>query len=409
MRIEELRRREIDDRTRIEARFVYEDCELRPVDVFYEAGPPLAAALEATPEAFVLSGLPIALWEGERRLSVEGALDETLADGLVRASSLLASWYERCGALRLEPTEGFRVTTRRPAPRRVALFSGGCDAFAMLRENRDVFPLDHPDSIRHVVYAFGFSFLDRFKGEEQPRFRARYDAHARRLETLGQRVGFELIRVDTNVRLLDPSREPFYYAAHSGAFLAPLVASPGFVSDALIASSGEGGPVQSPHGSHPLLDPCYSTGPVRVHHMQPQVSRMEKLRMIAEWEPAYDTLQVCHGWRAPSPEVLNCGKCEKCVRTMVELLVCEALPRFTSFPCDDVTPEMIEATEIKAQYDYLTLPEILDGLERIGRHDLLRAIRAKVKGLPEHHPGPPSVKWRRTLSRRIRRMRPLRR
>jgi hypothetical protein len=408
MRIEELGRRRAGDRARIKARFVYEDADLPPIEVYYEAGPPLADALEATPEAFVLPAFPLALWEGERRLKVEGALDTTLANGLGRAGSLLASWYERCGSLTLEPVNGFRAVRPGSKSRAVALFSGGVDALAMLRENRRLVPRDHPHSIRTVVYAFGFSFLDRPDGVEDPRMRARYEAQARRLEVLGERVGFTLVRLDTNVRRLDPSREPFHEAAHSAAFLAPLVASPSYVSDALIASAGEGGPVQTPHGSHPMLDIHYATGAVRVHHMQPQVSRTDKLGMIADWEPAYDTLQVCHGGRGRDlpPETPNCGMCEKCVRTMVGLLVWKALPRFTTFPRDDVTPEMIDAIQIRAPYTYITMVELLAGLERVGRGDLVRAIRAQVERVTtEGHWARQKRKWRRSLAKRLGRLR----
>jgi hypothetical protein len=382
MRIEELGSQRIGDRVRIKARYVYEDTDLPPIEVYYEAGPPLADALEATPDAFALTGFPLALWEGERRLKVEGALDTTLANGLGQAGALLASWHERCSSLTLEPVDGFYPVRQRPEPHAAALFSGGVDAMAMLCENRRLVPLDHPLSIRTAMYAFGFSFLDRPDGLEDPRMRARYEAQARRLEALGERIGFTLVRLDTNVRRLDPSREPFHEAAHSAAFLAPLVASPSYVSDALIASVGEGGPVQTPHGSHPLLDVQYGTGAVRVHHMQPQVGRTDKLGMIADWEPAYDTLQVCHGGKDRSSDLTNCGRCEKCVRTMLGLLVWNALPRFSTFPHDNVTPKMIDNIRVRSAYCYLTMNELLAGLQRVDRHDLVRAIQAQVNEGP---------------------------
>jgi len=406
MRIENLRRHRVGDRTRIEASYVYEDANLPPVDIYYEAGPPLADALEATPEAFVLSGYPIALWEGERRLKVEGALDRKLAEGLEKAGALLSSWYGRCGSLVVEPTEGLRDLKPRPGPNAVSLFSGGADACAMVCENRRTFPLDHPESIRSVVYAFGFSFLDRKTGEEDPFMRARHEAQAKRIEAFAKRVDLDLTRLDTNVRLLDLRREPFYYAAHGSAFLAPLVASPGYVSDAFIASAGEGGPVQGAHGSHPVLDELYSTGAVRIRHMQPQVARTDKLRMLSDWDPAFDTLQVCHGWLADSPEQVNCGRCEKCVRTMVGLIICDALPRFRTFPVDDVTPEMIEGVEIHAKYDYLTVPEVIAGLACVGRIDLVQAIQAKAERLPMRRPSfGHTERWHRKLERTLRRLR----
>jgi hypothetical protein len=407
VRIENLRRHRVGDRMRIEARFIYEDSNLPPVDVYYEAGPPLADALESIPEAFVLSGLPIALWEGERRLKVEGALDAKLAAGLGRASALLASWYDRCGSIVIEPTDGLRNTKPRPQPRAVALMSGGVDALGMLVDNRRRFALDDPSSIRTVVYAFGYSFLDRPKGEVDPFMRARYEAQATRLEALGEQVGFDVVRLDSNVRLLDPHRDPFYYTAHGGAYLAPLVASPGCVSDALIASVGEGGPTQTPHGSHPRLDVEYTTGAVQVRHEQVGVPRTDKVRMIAAWEPAFGVLQVCPGWLAPSPDVVNCGQCEKCIRTMVGLLVHDALAKFTTFPHDDVTPEMIDAIQIKPRYDYLTVPEVIAGLESIGREDLVRAIHARVERQPRRKSAGPTRRWHRVVENGLRRFRRL--
>ncbi len=405
MRIEDLCRRTVGDRARIEARFVYEDADLPALEVYYEAGPPLADALEATSEAFVLATFPLALWMGERRLKVEGALDTTLAAGLGQAAKLLAAWYERCGSLTLEPVNGFRALRPRSEPRAVALFSGGVDAMAMLRENRRLVPLDHPHAIRTVVCAFGYAPLDLPGGVEDPLRRVRYEAQCRRLEALGERVGFTLVRLDTNVLCLHPSLQPFLEAAFSAAFLAPLVASPSYVSDALIASIGEGGRVQAPHGSHPMLDIHYSTGAVRVHHMQPQLSRTDKLGLIADWEPAYDTLQVCHGRRAPPPETVNCGMCDKCVRTMVGLLGLKALPRFTTFPQDDVTPEMIDAIRVKPPYYYLTMSDLLAGLERVGRDDLVRAIQAQVERLTETRWARQTRRWRRSLAKRFGRLR----
>jgi hypothetical protein len=402
MLIEDLRRRSVGDRTRIEARITYEDADLPPLDLYYEADSPLAGALEATPEAFVTAAFPMALWMGERRLKVEGALDTTLAAGLKEVAALLAAWFERCGSLTLEPVNGFHAVRPCSEPRAVALFSGGVDAMTMLCENRRLVPLDHPHAIRTMVHAFGYSKSDCSDGVEDPFKWTRNEAQHRRIEALGERVGFEVVRLETNVLGLHPDVEPFYEAAHSAGFLAPLVASPSYVTDALIASTGEGGGVPTPHGSHPMLDILYSTGAVRVHHTQPQLSRLEKLGLIAEWEPAYDTLQVCTGRSArkiSNPETANCGKCEKCVRTMLGLLIWKALPRFTTFPHDDVTTDMIDAIKVKGPYCYLTMPDLHAGLESIGRSDLVRAIQAQVN----------EGRWARTRRlRRVKRLKQLR-
>jgi hypothetical protein len=244
--------------------------------------------------------------------------------------------------------------------------------------------------------------MDYRGDEEVPRRRARYEGQACRAEALGRRVGFTVSRLDTNVVGLHPTPVPFYKAGLSAAYLAPLVASPAFLSDALIASEGEGGrAVELSHGAHPMLDGHYSTGAVRVHHVQSLVTRTEKLGLIADWEPAYGTLQVCHGEWVKSPELPNCGRCEKCVRTMVALTVWGALPRFTSFDHDDVTPEMIDALRLRPDVDYLTVPDLLAGLERVGRDDLLRAIRAQQARWTESRWGRLKRRTRRTVRKRL--------
>jgi hypothetical protein len=405
MRIEDLDRLIVGDRVRIEARFVYEDVDLPPLTVYYEAGPPLADALEAIPEAFALPAFPIALWEGEQRLKLEGALDTTLSAGLGQVASLLADWYGRCSSPPvIEPAQGHRVLRPRPEHRTVALFGGGVDTMAMMSENRRLLPLDHANSIRSVVYAFGFSVFDFPDGSANPRMLDRYQAQASRFEALGERIGFELSRLESNVLSLHPSVEPFYEAAGAGALLAPLVASPGFVSDAWIASDGEGGSVKTPHGSHPMLDVLYSTGAVRIHHVQPQVTRNEKLGMIASWEPAYDTLVVCHGELEPPEDTPNCGKCEKCVRTMVGLVSWDALPRFTTFPFDDVTPAMIDAIWIRQAYTFITMPDVLAGLLRVGRTDLVQALEARVDQFSEGRWARRRRGWKHSIVKRLPRL-----
>jgi hypothetical protein len=243
------------------------------------------------------------------------------------------------------------------------------------------------------VHGFGYSLTDQPGGVEDPYKRARYEAQHRRILALGERLDFTVTPIETNVLCLHPDTEPYYRIAFSGGFLAPLAAASSYVSDALIASAGKGG-IPDPHGSHPMLDPLYSTGAVRMHHAQPQLTRLDKIALIADWEPAFDTLRVCFGQKISDPEMPNCGICEKCVRTMLGLIVWDALPRFTTFPLDDVSPEMIAAVRIRPDYVYLGMPDLLAGLDRVGREDLIHAIRSRLERLNETRWDRLRRKWR---------------
>ena len=86
-------------------------------------------------------------------------------------------------------------------------------------------------------------------------------------------------------------------------------------------------------GSHHRTDSGWSSSRLRVTHIGAELRRAVKLQRIADERVVQRNLRVCWENRAPSG---NCGECEKCVRTMLVLTMCDRLDRFTVFPHDDV-------------------------------------------------------------------------
>ena len=70
-----------------------------------------------------------------------------------------------------------------------------------------------------------------------------------------------------------------------------------------------------PFRSHPMTDPLISNGFTRVEH-HGMVSRVAKTVAIAQSPQALAFLRVCN-----ASEKVNCGECEKCLRTMATLAV----------------------------------------------------------------------------------------
>ncbi|MFV1957894.1 MAG: hypothetical protein ACC662_00635 [Planctomycetota bacterium] len=390
----------VGDRSRIEADVVFEDVDRPPVRVFFEADGVLAPVLEAHPEAFAMSALPAAVWQGERRLRIDGALDRTLAAGLEQAMTLFQSWFEHCRPLKLEPTQGLATRTPATEPYAVALCSGGVDALVMLQEDLATYPRTHPRAIRTIVLFFGASSFDFVDGKPSPAHERAHERTLRRLATLADRLGFSLAQVRTNAASLHTDALPYIDMGHSAVLLAPLVASGRRVTDAHLASSGAGAR-HPPHGSHPLLDELYSTSAVRVHLDQPLVSRHEKLGRLAGWAPAQDVVSPCHDPLDLPQGQVNCGVCEKCVRTMTGLLAWGALSRFSAFPADDVTPEMILSVEMKSRIDFLEATDLLEHLEAVGRRDLAEAVRENVRRQTESRWRKRRRKWRRSVRKRL--------
>ena len=78
-----------------------------------------------------------------------------------------------------------------------------------------------------------------------------------------------------------------------------------------------------------MLDPLWSSESLRVVHDGGAVTRIDKVRHLADNPVALDTLRVC---AVPDRATYNCCRCEKCLRTMVALEIAGVLSRSRAFP-----------------------------------------------------------------------------
>jgi hypothetical protein len=147
----------------------------------------------------------------------------------------------------------------------------------------------------------------------------------RRLASTAARLGKRLLVVRTNIRaLLDPSIT--WEIAHGPALTAvALLLSPRF--ERILIGAGMTYGQLFNRGSHPLHDHLWSTERCRIEHHGAHLTRAAKTSQAAQSQEALDVLRVC--WR--HVDRYNCGRCEKCVRTMVALEVLGALERCPTF------------------------------------------------------------------------------
>ena len=133
-------------------------------------------------------------------------------------------------------------------------------------------------------------------------------------------------------------------------------------------------------GSHPLLDPNYSSVDLRIRHDGLALSRLKKVEIIKDWDIALNHLRVCNQGHRYEPGKLNCGRCEKCIRTALELLVVDRLDRCVTLPYDDVTPDMVKQYgDIHDDYVISCYLDLIPSLNQIGRQDLVRAIEYRME------------------------------
>ena len=101
---------------------------------------------------------------------------------------------------------------------------------------------------------------------------------------------------------------------------APLTAKEN-IGTLLIASSGKRQDLKWPWGSHPVIDNLLRWADVKVVYDSDDIDRQEKIRYFIqphiEKTGYYPTIRVC----TRILDSLNCNKCEKCLRTITELVL----------------------------------------------------------------------------------------
>jgi hypothetical protein len=103
---------------------------------------------------------------------------------------------------------------------------------------------------------------------------------------------------------------------------------------------------------------------------------MEKLKIVAGWDVAFQNFRVC---LANVPDKLNCGRCEKCVRTMLELEALGLLDKTRAFEEDAVDPAWLDAFSITIRVREPFYEELIKPLKARGRKDLAIKIEEKLK------------------------------
>lgn len=162
---------------------------------------------------------------------------------------------------------------------------------------------------------------------------AMYAWHKARAAAFCKRNGFQLVSSDSNIA--DAFSQSFLVThIYSGCFAIYALqklwrtyfyASSGYdLNDFSLVNSENFGA-----GRYELLSlATFSTHELKIYSEGVALTRLDKIRVVAEYEPAYEFLSVC----GKHP---NCGKCRKCKRTLLELYAIDRLDNFrASFDMD---------------------------------------------------------------------------
>ena len=191
-----------------------------------------------------------------------------------------------------------QTSLQEPASQEVGtFFSGGVDGtFTLLR---------HLEEVTSLIFVKGIDMQLTNDGLYDEVWQANVD--------FAKAVDKPIVPAASNIRFFGHAHA-CPWSACMGAGLASIAHALG-LRQTLIAS-GDYYADLVPYGSHPLTDPLWSSSSLEIVHDGSGTQRIEKLRRIAEFSPALQVLRVC--WQ---DKAFNCGKCEKCLRTMVQLRV----------------------------------------------------------------------------------------
>jgi hypothetical protein len=238
-------------------------------------------------------------------------------------------------------------------------FSGGVDSFYSL--------LNHKDEISTVVLVHGFDV------KLSDTILASTVSGA--VRAVANQLNKKVVEVATNLR--DFSNEHVKWNMyHGSALVAVGLLLSGSLARAYIPASHTYCDLM-PWGSHPLIDPLWSTEQFTFVHDGCEATRVEKVAAIAKSEVAMNNLRVC--WRNPNG-AYNCGECDKCLRTMVNLHLAGALGRCKTFPAK-LDFNQIARTPVVNESARAFAKENIRALRaRGGEADLIAAIEDAVHG-----------------------------
>lgn len=368
MKIVNLRSENSTGRVRLSADIIWEDSERPAMELYFETISEFADSLSLNPHAFVVASTIAAMHHNEKRVYMTEEVCPELYDGLKTAMMWLQHWYGYAHNIPALEVGRRSVPEVVPPSRRAGMFiSGGIDSLALLRFNRLNYPVSHPLSIKDGILVCGLELNDEEK----------FQYVQQNLKPLAEDAGISLIPVYTNVRYLDDDWS-FWDSSFEGACFSSIAHSLRDRLSSVSIASTHNIRYSHPHGSHPMLDENYSSYELKIKHELLTLSRFERTKLLADWDVAIDNLRVCNRTRLYSSDKLNCGKCEKCVRTKLSLLILGVLDKSPAFSENDISPELISSLPLLNDTTYPFYPELVDLLEKMGRDDLARSVKRHI-------------------------------
>lgn len=295
----------------------------------------------------VVSNLATFAWAIDADIYVK-ELDKTFLESLNTIKTVMEKWYPNL-PFSTRINVGNTISNSIDCKGYGLLFSGGVDSTTSYIKHRDKKP--------NLIMIWGAD-VPPDKKDFWNRIKNHYEIFAGQENT---KINF----VRTNMRILNETiltlkfgkyltDSSWWGALQHGIGLlglcAPLTVTER-IGEILIASSHAQGLLAYPWGSHPLIDNKVSWANVKVVHDGYNVSRQEKIRYVLKSyikdTGRYPLLRVC--WSQFSN--FNCGKCEKCSRTITGLVLENIDPNKCGFNIDNAFFDCLKQNLVQRKFN----------------------------------------------------------
>jgi hypothetical protein len=290
-------------------------------------------------------------------LEINSAVSESLMSGSQDIQRTMAKWDWDLDVIPIKAESIPSVVSSSRASGVGCFFSGGVDS--------SLSAIRRPD-ITHLITVVGF---DRSLDNKWLAQRV-IQEHRKAAGELGK----DLIVVETNIRQWS-DRHMGWEQSHGAALACVAHAVSGMVGRVYIPSSHYMD-YRIKWGSHPFIDPLWSSEALQIVHDGATYNRVEKLLALARDRRALQWLRVC--WQNPG-DAYNCGRCGKCTRVMIVLRALGILGESPTFP-NELDTERVAALRLTTEDTLNVTKLILSFLEETGSDpEVERALRTSVR------------------------------
>ncbi|MES2073178.1 MAG: hypothetical protein V4488_22690 [Pseudomonadota bacterium] len=333
----------------------------------------MAADLSDNGNPWLAAMLPMAAAAHED-IQLSLPVDALLLENLRGVSRIWAGWYPELDVVGLDAVgldcASCAAAAPPPPDRTAAFFSGGIDSYYTIARrlpgNDAGLPVVGRVDELLSVWGFDVSVNDQ----------AGFAPMAQLLESAAEQIQRSHAIIHTNLRDNRTVWQRRWGPLTNGAGLSFVALMLEKRYRQVFLGSSYPNYTGVPWGSHPLVDPLFSTSAMQIVHDGASSTRVAKTDLVARFLPAQSALHVCQAMAES-----NCSECEKCYRTMITIDILghrQAMAQVFDWSRYDVAA--IKNLSIGGVRDGIFYDEIIAAARAAGRHDVLRGLlRARAR------------------------------